>query len=515
MNDTSSQKKDFSKSAETSPARPDSAEVLDLFDYAHLGELIGFIWRAPRRHLFLSLTMLLIGICVTAGAFFLLPRVYTTEAKILTQPSFIIPLLSNPHRAVPVEYESATRAAGELILRHDNLATMVQQIRLADKWKAHRPPILRIKDKIVDALFGPISEADMERAMIGALETKLRVEADENTIRISADWQDPQTTYDIVSAAQSNFLRDRSTRDLEAITDSIRILEEEAKGQNRAVAQALTDVQTRSQRAEEDCLRLLSDALPSPGGSTPAAPRRVIIPAAPATPSVQPKIAKQLQEKREQLRELDEPRQRRLADLKLQLAEMRATYAAAHPSILELEAKIRDASVEPREVTRLKQEINSLMGELESVATSSPRMPRAVVTAPPLSPGAAGSAPTATMLEDCSRVETDDLTTARTTLRTTLEKYDDIMSRIDSARIEFITTEAAFKYRYTIVGRPEVPQKPRSPKTVLVLAAGIAMSLALMIFGPAARDLFSRKLIEPWQARRKLPIAFLGEVKDP
>lgn len=515
MMNNSSPEKDGPRSLESHPIRHSASDpsndVLDLFDYAHLGELLGFILRAPRRHLKLSLLMFGIGIAGTVGAIFFLPRVYTTESKILSQPSSVIAQLSNPRRSMGSGEDGAIKSAPEFILRHENLIAIVNQVNLGEKWIRYRPPLLKLKDSLAESLFGPLSDADKERSIISSLEKKLRVETDANTIRISADWQDPQTAYDIVAAAQGNFLKDRRSRELEAITESMRILEEEAKGQNKAVATALGEVQDQAAKAEEACLKELNTLQPSAPGS-PSQPRRVYA-ASPQNADAQPKLAKQLEEKRVQLRELDEPRQRRLATLRVQLEDLRATYAPAHPSILEVEAKIKEASAEPREVTQLKQEINALMGRLESAASSTSRTPRFE------SPAAAPSSPRlpqpALSPETCERADSDELVASRASLRTAVQKYDDIMGRIDSARIEFITAEAAFKYRFIIVFDPEISRQPKSPKIPLILVAGLLMSLVMAVLAPAVGDLFSRRFIETWQARRKLPIPFLGEVKDP
>lgn len=516
MSDTSSDK-NGPKSIGPLPRPPShdpSGDVLDLFDYARLGELFGFILRAPRRRLGLSLAMFGCGAAATIGAVFFLPRVYRAETKILSQPSTIIAQLSNPHRSSAGGEDQAIRSAREFILRRDNLTAIVNQIQLGEKWIQYRPPLLRAKDSVVQGLFGNLSEADKERAILGALEKKLQVETDTNTIRIAAEWQDPQTAYEIVMVAQSNFLKDRRSRELEAINESIRILEEEAKTQNKAVATALSEVQERAQKAEDNCLQELN-ALQTPVQGAAPQPKRVYV-SAPHSSADQPKLAKQLEEKRVQLRELDEPRQRRLAALRMQLEELRATYAPAHPSIVEVETKIKEASAEPREVTQLKQEINDLMSRIESAATStSPRVAHSVPSAPaatrPLPSGTAPVIPT----EICARAESEELTASRTSLRSAVQKYDDIMSRTDSARIELITAEAAFKYRFLIVFDAEVSNQPKSPKTLLILIAGFFMSLAMAVAGPAAADLFSRRFIESWQARRKLPIPFLGEVGDP
>src|SRR5206468_1114555 len=45
------------------------------------------------------------------------------------------------------------------------------------------------------------------------------------------------------------------------------------------------------------------------------------------------------------------------------------------------------------------------------------------------------------------------------------QKYNSLLDRIDSARIELDTARAAFKYRYNVIKPPQVPRKPIKPNS--------------------------------------------------
>lgn len=496
--------------ASTTPHRSRDNEVLDLFDYALIRELFGFVLRAPRRRPALAGTVFVLGLLLTAAAFAFMPRVYVSESKILAQRNLVIPLLGNPHRSVPTSFDAPTRDAREIVMGHESLAAIVKDANLVEMWDLQRPPILRVKDRAWAALFGPIADADKERALAGLLEKKLVVNADDTTIRMSIEWHDGQMACDLVTAAQNRFLSWRSSVEVAAIEESIAILDSEVNVQTKAVAAALADVERRTQEIADTSLP--TPALP--GAPALGSPTRTYI----TVPRVggaanAAKIAALLEEKRRAIRELNEPRRKRLAELQAELAEKRATYAPAHPVVVELEAKIREASVVPPAVWQLKLEEAQLVEQVQSAASDSQRSVRSFA---PLSPTAdAPSAVPAPLDDPLLRVDPPDLAAAKVKLSAALGKFMDIEDRIDAARIELHTSQAAFKYRYMIVVPPEVSRKPESPRPALLIGAGLFLSIFLALFAAAGKDLVSGRFVEVWQVQRKLRIPLLAEVNRP
>lgn len=497
------------------PQNPERWETIDL---TFAKALVGLILRAPKRHPRLAILTLVVGLLVSAAAIAFAPRTYRVEARILAQRNLVIPLLGNPRRPVPADYDTPARAASELVLQHDNLVAIVDELDLLRKWNEQRPPILKVKDAVMDAVRGPVSDEDMRRAMVGLLEKKLAVRSDGTTLRISAEWGHPETTYEIVSIAQRNFLDRRSALELGVIVDTITILDEEAKKHEAALAAALAEVQR------------LKPALPAPPtlSATPAAPATPATPvrpkasyAAPRSPAASDgNLARELADKRRAIRELDEPRQRRLAELNARLEDLRGVYTPAHPIIAELEARIREASAESPELKTLREEEAELTTRLaaESLQPSVPRViPQRASrgASAPIAPTAPGALqqPEAPifLVED----ESPELEAARGKLASALRKYDDVMNRIDSAQIEIHTGKAAFKYRYMSIMPPEIPSKPVRPSVISLAVGGVFLSVVLAIFAAAARDFTSGRFVEAWQVRRRLRIPLLAEVPSP
>ncbi len=168
-----------------------------------------------------------------------------------------------------------------------------------------------------------------------------------------------------------------------------------------------------------------------------------------------------------------------------------------------LEEKVRQATVEPPELLALKREESALLEQVKELSRAGDRAGEAAS-----SPGFAG-------VEASRSSEGDDSpeqAPAKARLAAGVQKYEDVRARIDSARIELNTAQAAFKYRYAIVGPAEVPKAPTKPSVLLIVLCGSLLSVLLSIAVAGAKDLTSDRLIEPWQARR-LSIPVLAEVK--
>lgn len=103
----------------------------------------------------------------------------------------------------------------------------------------------------------------------------------------------------------------------------------------------------------------------------------------------------------------------------------------------------------------------------------------------------------------------------RERLRTSMFKYNQLLERIDGARIELDTARAAFKYRYSVVRPAALPKKPLKPNAALLIAAGVVGGIFLAFFGCAATDLRRGRVLERWQLERSLGLPVLAVVSRP
>src|SRR5207253_56188 len=78
--------------------------------------------------------------------------------------------------------------------------------------------------------------------------------------------------------------------------------------------------------------------------------------------------------------------------------------------------------------------------------------------------------------------EGDDQATAdylSSMMKIELAKYQDLMGRLDAARIELDTARAAFKYRYGVVRPAQIPKNADKPKAAVLLGGGFVAGLLL------------------------------------
>lgn len=461
---------------------PDEPEAEEGVDFARVIAMVRFVLRAPRRRPRLSAVVFLVVCLLTAAVALFAPRVYTVSTRILVQRNVVIPLLGNPRRALPTEWDTSMRGTSENLLRRDNLTAIVKETGLEESWDTGRSPALKLVDRIVRAVFGEPSREDRVRALVGMLEKKITVQVDETTITIALSWHDPQVAYQLVSAAERSFFRDRSDTETAAISETIAILEKEAARHREAIDADVADAQS-------------AQAPPRPRSSF--APRRGPLAPLPRGTSV----AAELAQKRVAIQAIADPWQRRLVDLRAQLATLRLTYASAHPSVITLEERIRQAAVEPPELAELKGEEAALLAQVKELSGGT---------------GTLGGPPAPIFLARPreSADEAPEQAPAKAGLAAAVKKYEDVLDRIDSARIELNTSRAASKFRLVVIGPAEVPKQPAKPSMSIIVLGGLGLGVVLAIAAATARDLASHRLIEPWQAQR-LPIPLLAEVKKP
>ena len=476
----------------TEPATP--ADDFQLVDFEQLKNRVGYTLRAVgRRKLLFAVTFMIVA-GLAGGVLAITPRTFHVDTQLLAQRNTMMPALGNPGRTVPLEADTPTRAAAEAVLRRDNLVSLIKQTDLMNQWALNRPAVLRFKDRLV-ALVDPPTEEDKLNAMIGFIEARLSVATRDSTVTISIDWPDAQLAYRLVETAQQNFLEQRHAQEVSSIAETISILEGHAATVRESLDAAMDD------------LRKTREVGPpkvgtGPAATAPANPRRDATLDARRAETAELRVL--LEAKRRAINELEEFRRRRLAELQADLAQQKTVYASAHPVVLKLQQSINAMQEDSPQLIALRKEESALSEELAArMATaraegSLARGPRPVDASPARRPGAPG--------EDVAGEY------ARTRVRFAMEKYDTLLERIDSARIELDTARAAFKYRYSVVRPPIFPKRPSKPKIPVFIAGSLLAALALGVAAAVLADLRSGRLLEPWQVERQLGLSILGEL---
>ncbi|MCU0696089.1 MAG: hypothetical protein MUC96_06145 [Myxococcaceae bacterium] len=490
-------------------------ESLELFDYALIRDVVGFVFRGIRRHRVLAAVSFVGVFALGAAGSALVPRTWHAEARLLANQNEIIRALGNPRSSLPSE--DPTRAARELIFAHDNLVSLIKQTNLLKAWEEHRPPVVRLKDLLVRAVSGPLSEEDRVDAMVGTLEKRLHVVTDAQTVTISVDWQDPQTAYLLVETAQQNFLETRHVTEMTAISEALAILETHASQVQKTVDDTLHELE----RVREERRKGGSGASPAAatGENAPVAvtapPEAVEAPNAPP-PATEPELAQLkylLNSKKRALADLEDFRSRRLQELNAQLQEFRVQYADQHPVVIDAQQRIDQMKLDSPQMLQVKQDIEQLNAEYQRKGG---RAPESLVEP---SRSAVRPAPRRQQTQaalSLSELADDPLVEhARNNLRVAAAKYEELMMRIDGARIEQDTARAAFKYRYSVVRPASVPKKPQSPNAAVLLGGAFAFAVLAALLIGALRDVRSGTLVEPWQVSRRLGLPVLSQVRLP
>ena len=476
----------------------------DLFDYGLLKDYLGFVFGGVRRHPALA-SGVFTGVAVVSIAMALLmPKTFHVETKILAQRNQVMASLGNPHRSIPFDSDAPTRAAQETVLRRDNLVSLVKQTNLLDQWDATRAPILRFKDAVLNAVAGPPDDADRLDAMLGLLEKRLKVTTDNTTVTIAIDWPTAQLAYQLVEAAQQNFLEARHVSEVSAIAEAISILEMHASTVHDTIDEALQQVQS-----------LHDGKRKAPGPAAPLGPvaPKPVAAAAPKGPEINEHELAQLKfilkGKRRAIADLEEFRGRRLTELNAALAEQKVMYSDQHPVILDTRQRISSLQQESPQITALKHDEAELVAEY---TRKGGRDPDALIE--PRAPVARSRATELEVAAPSRSLEGDPaMDYAQGQLKMATSNYEELMMRIDAAKIELDTARAAFKYRYSVVNPAQLPKKPLKPNVPVLIFAGLLAAALTALFAGTATEVWKGRIVERWQVERTLGLPVLAEVK--
>jgi uncharacterized protein involved in exopolysaccharide biosynthesis len=215
-----------------------------------------------------------------------------------------------------------------------------------------------------------------------------------------------------------------------------------------------------------------------------------------------------LDAKRRAIADIEEMRRRRVVELQTRLTEQRAVYSESHPVLRDLEQSIVSLKNESPQLGALRQEEADLRQRLASSRGGASVTPSSGLPVIP---------PDLFRFERDSKEGEDPLIDyARTQLRLTVGQYAGLRERINAARIELDTSQAAFKYNYSVLRTPEVPRNPIKPNATMVIAAAIVVGLLLALFATSAADFRSGLLLETWQLESAIgPDQSIIEVRVP
>jgi hypothetical protein len=482
-------------------------------------EIAGFVLRAPRRRpkLVVAVFVVIATLGVLVGM--AIPKTYNSQVKLLAQRTALHQLTGQNNN---VE-DNPTKNVADMIMRRDNLVALAKEANLVQRSSDGKSKILMFKNRLMDKLFGAPSEADMLTVMVNTLAAKLEVTVTEDSeVVISVNWSDPKLAYDLVTLVQKNFLEARYDSDVAVINDSIQVLQEHAKSELARVDKELDDYAKIVATRAKTSARAAPVAVPAAGGRTfvlrPAAG------AASAEPVVDPELAKELEEKRTQMRSLEEGRQRTLDNLNQQLSQAQLTLTPMHPTVIGLQQQIAQLQEPSPELAQLRAEVRALMAQIAGApsvaAAGAAQAPIVRILPPPrtlLIPESAVDAGTAIdpLLVAPANTDRDGpLQLAQSELELAIRSYEDALMRLDASKVELDITGAAYKHRYTVVTPAELSRAPKKSLGRIVEIASVLGGLLVALLLATGLDMMGGVIFEPWQVRR-LKLDVLGELENP
>lgn len=460
------------------------------FEWAIVGLWVLYVVHSLGRHKALFAGIWLGVVALSLGMVAVLPKTYEVTTTLQAQRAAMISALGSGITAG--DADAPEKQAAETVLRHDNLVALVGETDLVHNWSKNRAPLMKMKDWIWGRLFKPPSEESQVEGFVGLLEKRLTVTSGEGTVTIGVRFPDAQLAYHLVEAAVQNFLEARHVAEISSIADVISILETRA-----AQAQAQLD----------DALRQLQQLRAARAERLGRQVRRTPQARAPAPNQEASQLLVQAEGKRRAIADLEAFRQRRITELETRLVEARALYAATHPAVADVEQSLRALRQESPQVATLRRE----QAVLEAEAKQRGFLPDA---------SAKGARPVEMALQATARDPTDprededpDIDYAKSQVRHAVSRFNAMLDRVESARIEQDTAQAAFKYRYVVIWPAQRPRGSIQPNPALVLLASLVAGFFLAVMGTTMVDVASRRIVEPWQVKRSLGVPLLGEVR--
>ena len=96
---------------------------------------------------------------------------------------------------------------------------------------------------------------------------------------------------------------------------------------------------------------------------------------------------------------------------------------------------------------------------------------------------------------------------------TARNKYDQLTTKLEAARIQAQSEEAGFKRRYSVTRPAELPPGPKRPSGLIAALLGLALTVLAALATAAIADRFSGIFFEPRHVRDRLGIPVFGTMK--
>ena len=467
-------------------------EAEDSFDLGMLRDRASYGLRALSRHTGLALFVAVLTLLGAVLVAWILPDRYRVETRLIAQRDDVIAMLSNPGRPVlSDETNPASRAVADMVLRRDNLLSIVRQTGLLQHWRANRSPLFRLKDWLI--YHRQLDDEELTEVLVGTLDKRITVTAQEGgVITFAVVWNDAAMATKLSQTVLDNFIENRNVNEMAIVGESITLLE-----------QRLAEAQKNMEDTLQGAKAVPRPALPRMAGAPATAPSV-------GETAELARLRTEINGKRRALDELATFRDRRVAELQAELAQQRATYSESHPTVANLRKTIDALNIDSPQMIQQRRDLAEMearyvtRGGSQAVLEGLPA-PRVAVT------GGGSGAATSSLLSalGISRDPSEDYTRGR--LAAAIARYYSVVDRLEAARTERDAARAGIKFRYIVV-KPPLP--PRASMTgTYKTALGVLGALAAPLVALAAAvfvELRRGRIVQQWQVERSLGLPVLA-----
>jgi uncharacterized protein involved in exopolysaccharide biosynthesis len=488
------------------------------FNPEALKSYLEFFKRATRPRKKLSRLIVLIGVVLTVLVVRYVPRTYTCTTVLMTVEN-----------AVLDENRSAAPLAGAkgLIMGHENLERLIRSTDLIRKAAERRPPLMHLKDKLVEALGGKMDAKTAMASMIGTLEVKLEVTVEKETVEIKSSWSDKVTAAELAEATKQGFLKMRHDAEISAFTEKMAILESHATKLREEVETLAAQMKASLAATAAEVAR--TGILPGGGKlkttDRPSASPLMGVGRRRAAPGADlSDLRAELAGLKQKLATAENERNARISAERTKLDELKLRFTPVHPQVMMQEERLGIVSQVSSELALLRADVADAEAQLrqrEAMAESGPMglAARPIAAGPAGAAGAAGAgaAPVvealpADILELLEREDTEPALAAQ--MSGAVVRYARLRDDVRGAQMALDTAQAAFNHRYQVVIPVEQPNKPAKPNLIVIGIAGIVLSLLISLIVPIVLELRSGVMVEHWQVQH-LQLPVLAELRLP
>jgi uncharacterized protein involved in exopolysaccharide biosynthesis len=476
------------------------------FQIEHLQSYLNFAKFSLRKRWRMLVMTLITGVCLSVLASIYVPRTFACTTVLMPASSGVLDSRDTPNYLA---------GASDLILRHENLETIIRDLGLIEKFSSRRPPLLQLKDRLSAAIAGPMPRQIQIASLVGTLENKIEVTAEKGDLTIKVSWSDPQTAAELAVAARESFIKARHTSEFSAFEEKMAIVDGHGQKLREEIGVLADQLKGIRDQKLDEANALRKEAAGNAKAARLAAEKAEMAQVAPRTnapvaPDTQtPELKDRLTALNAKLSAAEAERDQRLRAAQAKLDDLKVKLTPLHPEVIAQEQQVAILSETPSDLALMRAEAKDLAGELKQ------RLGLSAIGSN-LGGGRVPSAAEQLLPPDVTELlDKDNLDPALTAqLSSTVVRYAALRDELLNTRVELDTAQAAFNHRYQVIVPAEVPTKPEKPKPGVVIGVGLLLSLLLALALPIFSELRKGVIVERWQVQH-LQLPVLAELHLP